>query len=127
MLISALSTSFFTGIEENPDVPKQVSTQAEVKLGGGVPFISDAQLQNALDQAGVDEATATAIISENEESRLAGLRAALAALAVLALAALLLTHGIPERQPSDTQARSRKPGAGAASSPVSPAKPLRSS
>ena len=45
-------------------------------------------------------------MSENEESRLAGLRPSLAALAVLALAALLLTHGIPERQPSDTQARS---------------------
>ena len=54
-------------------------------------------------------------MSENEESRLAGLRASLAVLAVLALAALLLTHGIPERQPSDTQARSREPSDGASS------------
>ena len=42
VLISALSTSFLTGIEENPDVPKAVSAQAQVQLGGGVPFISDA-------------------------------------------------------------------------------------
>jgi MFS family permease len=126
VLISALSTSFFTGIEENPDVPKEVSSQAQVKLGGGVPFISDAQLQDAMDQAGVDQQTAAAVLSENEESRLAGLRAALAALAVLALAALLLTHGIPERQPSDTSARSREPGDDAPSSPDSSARPVRS-
>jgi MFS family permease len=127
VLISALSTSFLTGIEENPDVPKHVAAQAQVQLGGGVPFISDAQLLDALDKAGVDESTANAVMSENEKSRLAGLRAALAALAVLALAALLLTHGIPERQPSDTQVRSREPSDEAASPPDSPAQPLRSS
>ena len=35
----------------------------------------------------------------NQESRIAGLRVALAVLALLALLALFLTHGIPTRQP----------------------------
>ena len=39
VLISALSTSFFSGIQQNPDVPAEVSSQAEVELAGGVPFI----------------------------------------------------------------------------------------
>jgi predicted MFS family arabinose efflux permease len=99
ILISALTTSFFSGLDENPDVPDSVSAQAEVELSGGVPFISDDQLGAALADAGVAGDTADAIVAENEEARLAGLRAALAALALVALGALFAARGIPTRQP----------------------------
>ena len=55
ILIAALTASFLQGIEQNPAVPASVKTQANVKLAGGVPFISDADLQAALDKAGVGE------------------------------------------------------------------------
>jgi MFS family permease len=99
ILISALTTSFFQGIDDNPDVPDSVSSQAEVQLSSGVPFIPDDQLEAALAEAGVTGETADAIVTENEEARLAGLRAALAALAVVALGALFAARGIPTRQP----------------------------
>ena len=54
ILIASLTASFFTGIAENPDVPPEVTSQATVELSSGVPFISDADLETALEQAGVD-------------------------------------------------------------------------
>jgi MFS family permease len=103
VLISGLTSSFFTGIQDNPDVPKELSSQAEVELAGGVPFVSDDQLDTALADAGVTGATADAVVEENEKARLAGLRASLATLAVVALLALFLSGGIPTRQPGATR------------------------
>ena len=99
ILMSALTTSFFQGIEGNPDVPDNLSSQAEVQLSSGVPFVSDAQLEQALADAGVTGDTADAVVTENEDARLAGLRVALAALALVALGALFAAGSIPNRQP----------------------------
>jgi MFS family permease len=104
VLISALTTSFFTGIKDNPAVPDELTSQAQVELTNGVPFISDADLEQALDDAGVEGATADAIIEENSDARLAGLRAALSLLAVLALIALYFANTIPTRQPAASSA-----------------------
>lgn len=99
VLISALTSSFLTGIKDNPAVPEDLSSQAQVELAGGVPFISDEQLGQALADAQVDEATAAAIVAENEEARLDGLRASLFVLALIALVSLFLSGNLPTRQP----------------------------
>ncbi len=99
VLISALSASFFTGIQDNPDIPEDLSSAAEVELASGIPFISDADLGQALEDAGVPADTADAIVEENEQSRLDGLRASLSVLAIFALLALLFSRGMPTRQP----------------------------
>jgi hypothetical protein len=62
-------------------------------------LVSDPDLRQALEDAGVTGATADAVVEENEQARLDGLRAAMAVLAVIALAALFLTYRIPTRQP----------------------------
>ncbi|MEV6267989.1 MFS transporter [Kribbella sp. NPDC051936] len=100
ILISALTTSFLTGIKNNPDVPASVSSQAEMKLAGGVPFVSNDQLSQALSDAKVDQTTADAVIDENEQARLDGLRASLAALALISLLSLFLSAHLPTRQPT---------------------------
>lgn len=100
VLISALSTSFFAGIEENPAIPKKLSSQAQIELAGGVPFIPDDELSRALADAGVEGVTAAAIVEENEQARLDGLRSALSVLALIALVALFFSSGVPTRQPS---------------------------
>ncbi|HEV8528107.1 MAG TPA: MFS transporter [Actinomycetes bacterium] len=99
VLISALTASFFTGIQDNPSISAELVSTAEVELGSGIPFVSDADLEHALADAGVPAATADAIIAENEESRIAGLRASLFVLAIFALLALVFSNGIPTRQP----------------------------
>jgi hypothetical protein len=95
ILMSALTASFFSGIASNPAVPKDLTSKAQTELTSGVPFISDADLEKALDDAGVKPATATAVVDENANARLDGLRAALGVLAVLALVALFLSGSIP--------------------------------
>ena len=53
LLIATLTTAFLTGIQQSSAIPSQVKSEAQVELAGGVPFISDADLEQALDEAGV--------------------------------------------------------------------------
>ena len=100
IIIAALTTSFLNGIQNNPNVPDHVKSQATTQLAGGAPFISDAQLKTALDDAHVPPKTADAIVQENATARIDGLRTALAVLAIFALIALFLSGAIPEAQPA---------------------------
>jgi Na+/melibiose symporter-like transporter len=109
VLISALTASFFTGIQGNPDVPADLSSTAQTELAAGVPFLSDADLEAALEDADVPPATAEAVVQANAESRIAGLRGALAVLALLTLVALLFTRGIPTVQPGAAPAAAAHP------------------
>jgi len=102
LLIAVLTASFLTGIQGNPGVPAEVSSQASVELAGGIPFVSDAQLEQGLAEAGVDQTTADAIVAENEKARLDGLKAALAVLALFAVIGLFPSRRIPDRQPAAT-------------------------
>ncbi|HEX3361928.1 MAG TPA: MFS transporter [Solirubrobacterales bacterium] len=99
IVIAALSSSFLTGVESNRAVPERIQAQAQTQLAGGVPFLSDAELETALEDARVPPRATAAIVEENETSRLVGLRTALAVLAIFALVALFLTGQIPARQP----------------------------
>jgi len=100
VLISTLTASFISGVESNPEVPKEVVSSAQVKLAGGIPFISDKDLRASLDQAGVPPETTDAIVDENASARLDGLRASLSLLAVVALIALFFSRRLPTRQPA---------------------------
>ena len=104
IIIAALTTSFLSGIQNNPDIPDSVKTQATTQLAGGAPFISDAQLKTALNDAHVSPKTADAIVQENATARIDGLRTALSVLAIFALIALFFSGGIPTRQPASTAA-----------------------
>ncbi|MFF4104664.1 MFS transporter [Streptomyces sp. NPDC001903] len=99
ILITMLTSSFLTTIEQNPAVPAEVTSQANVRLAGGAPFLSDAQLTTALDEAGVESEVAQAALDANATARIDGLRAALAILALAALTALFFTQRIPGTQP----------------------------
>ena len=95
VLIAALTSSFFSGIASNPAVPEDLSSKAQTELTSGVPFISDADLDAALKDAGVSASASAAIVDENAQARLDALRASLGVLAVLALIALFLSRGLP--------------------------------
>ncbi len=100
VLITTLTASFLSGIQNNPDVPDKLASDASVELAGGIPFVSDADLEASLEKAGVSEKTANAVVDENESSRIAALRSAIAVLAVLALLALFFGRRIPDEQPA---------------------------
>ena len=48
-----------------------------MKLGGGVPFISDADFNGAMDEAGVRNRTTEAVLADYQDARIDGLEAAL--------------------------------------------------
>jgi MFS family permease len=103
LLIAALTASFLHGIQQNPAVPPKVSAQASTELAGGIPFLSDADLQAALTKAGASKQVTQAVLDENQQARLDGLRTALAALALLTLIALFFSTRIPDEQPGSAQ------------------------
>ncbi len=101
LLISALTSSFFTNIAANPDVPGRIVSEAEVKLTSGVPFLSDSDLEAALDDAHVRPSVADAIVDANADARIDGLRAALAVLGLFSILAVIAARRLPKVQPND--------------------------
>ena len=104
VLIGILAASFLAGIQQNPAVPPEVTQQAQVQLEAGVPFLSDAQLSEQLQEAGVSPSVSQELVTQNHASQIQALRASLAILALLAVVALFCTGPIPERQPGDERA-----------------------
>jgi MFS family permease len=102
VLIATLTTSFMTGIQNNPAVPAGVKSKAKVELAGGVPFVSDADLKTALNEAGISNDAANAIVDENATARIEGLRSSLSVMAVIALIAVFFSLRIPTEQPAST-------------------------
>jgi MFS family permease len=101
VLIAAVSSSFITNIQHNPAIPDSVKSEATVKLAGGVPFVSDADLTQALDKANVSQQTSNEALGAYSDARISGLRTSLAILAFAALIALFAAQRIPRAQPGE--------------------------
>ena len=97
VLVAALTTSFLAGIEDDPAVPDELAATATVQLAAGIPFLSDAQLQEGLVDAGLPPEQVDAVVEENSAARIDGLRTSLAVLSLLAAVAVLLTRLLPTR------------------------------
>ena len=99
ILIAALTASFLTGIEQNPNIPQSVKDQANVNLAAGAVFMSDADLEKQMKEAGYTQEQIDVALDQNEVSQIDGLRAALSILAIIGVIALFFTGNIPKRQP----------------------------
>ncbi|MFL5921137.1 MAG: MFS transporter [Gaiellaceae bacterium] len=104
LLIAALSTAFLSNIQNSDAIPSRVKSEAQANLAGGVPFVSDADLEQALDDANVHSQAADAAVDAYGKARITGLRSALAILALMNVIALFLTHRIPKVQPGSEAA-----------------------
>ncbi len=107
VLIATLSSSALTGLADSPEVQDSVKAQISTQLVGSVPFISDAQLRVALDDAGVSQADADAIAEINATARLEALQVAFALAGMVAIGALFVTGRVPKvppGSPADTVA-----------------------
>src|ERR1700749_2746018 len=68
VLVSALTASFFASVQSNPAVPNNLVTNARTQLASGVPFVSDKDLDAALEEANVSAETAAAVSERNERN-----------------------------------------------------------
>jgi MFS family permease len=113
ILIATLTTAFFTNIESSNAIPERVKNQAQVELAGGVPFISDADLNAALDEAHLRTRATNDAIAAYQDARIDGLKAALAILALITILAIFMAGSIPTVPPGQ-----KDPGAAAAAEPA---------
>jgi len=105
ILIAATASSFTANIQQSPAIPGSVKSEAHVKLAGGVPFVSDADLNAALEKANADSKQSEAALAGYQDARVDGLRSSLAILAVLVLVALFYAQRIPSIQPGAAENR----------------------
>jgi Na+/melibiose symporter-like transporter len=95
LMIATLTSAFLANVVQSPAIPDSAKQQAQIELAGGIPFVSDDDLETALAETDLDTAASEAALDAYAEARLAGLRSALAILAVLAIVALFLAQSIP--------------------------------
>ena len=114
VMIATVATAFLANIQQNPAIPARVKEEAQVELASGVPFVSDADLKTALDEAGASGRTTDEALEAYADARIDGLRSALAILALLTLIALFFAQRVPTVQPgarkADAEAPSGEPG-----------------
>jgi Na+/melibiose symporter-like transporter len=99
IMIAAVASSFLANIQQSSAIPNRVKSQAQVELAGGVPFVSDADLEAALDEANVSRRASDAALDAYRDARIDGLISALAILAAAAIGALFFAQRIPVTQP----------------------------
>ena len=99
VLIAALSSSFLTGVEQNPAVPERSKARRASSSRAGVPFISDAELEAALEGRPRAPAGDRRDRGRERNRAPAGLRTALSVLSLLTLVGLAFSGGIPTEQP----------------------------
>ncbi len=99
VMIAAVTSAFIGNIQASDAIPARVKEDAQVKLAGGVPFVSDADLEAALKQEHVSGRASDAALEAYRDARISGLRTSLAILSVLALIALFYAQRIPTTQP----------------------------
>jgi len=100
VMLAAVTSAFIANIQHSSAIPNRVKSNASVELAGGVPFVSDADLENALDAAHVPPRQSDAAMSAYRDARIEGLQSALAILALLTVVALFLAQLVPRRQPA---------------------------
>jgi MFS family permease len=106
IVLSGLTSTFFTNISEDERISSAVSEQVGVAAGSGVDFVSADEIGDAALEAGLDEPTAEAIVDSYESAQLQALKTGLLVAAFLALLSLPFTKGLPHEIPAPAEADS---------------------
>jgi len=102
ILVASLTSSLLTSIQQTPGVSARVAQNAQVQLASGVPFVSDDDLQQAMDEADVPARHQDEALDAYHHARIDGLKTALSVLAFISLLAWFPAQGLPRRQPGAT-------------------------
>ena len=95
VLIGSLSTTFVAGVSSNPAIPASVASAASTTLEAGIPFVSDADLREHLATTTLSPQAQQAIVDENANARLVGLRVALSVVALVIVVAMFFARMLP--------------------------------
>jgi len=103
IVLMGLTSNFVTNVEKDPRISSEVAAQVGVAAGNNTNFVSSDQVHAAATAAGLDSASATAVVEDYEAAQLRSLKAGLLAAGLLALLSLAFTRELPHEQPARTK------------------------
>ena len=100
IVLIGLTSTFISNVEHDPRVSASVSAQVGVAAGSNTNFVASTQIDAAAKKAGLDAATAAALVDDYEAAQLRSLKAGLLTAALLALISLGFTRELPHQRPA---------------------------
>ncbi|MEV4000655.1 MFS transporter [Actinomadura sp. NPDC049753] len=100
IVLAGLTGAFVSKVEQDERISAQVAEQVGVAVGTGVDFVATGQIEAAARKAGLDDATAEAIVDDYGKAQILSLKAGLLATALLVLGALAFTRELPRTPPA---------------------------
>jgi len=76
IVLAGLTGTFVSTIQADERISDEVAAQVGVAVGTGIDFVSSADVEAAVQQAGLDEATTQAIVEDYETAQLQSLKTA---------------------------------------------------
>ncbi len=110
VLITGLIGAFTTNVADNPAIPAEVSQEVGIRLEGQVSFVSAEQVQTGAVDAGLDEPTVAALVSDYEDAQLKALKTALLFAGFIVLIAFAGTRNLPAERFGESTTGSREHG-----------------
>jgi len=100
IVLTGLTSTFISHVEHDPRISAEVSHQVGVAAGSNTNFVSSTQIESAAKEAGLDQSTTAALVSDYETAQLRSLKAGLLGAALLALISLGFTRELPHKRPT---------------------------
>jgi len=98
VVIIGLTSNFASNIVDDERISDQIAAQVSVAVDGSTDFVATAQVAEAVEQSGVDEATGDAIVEDYQAAQLQALRTGLLVAVAVALLSLMFTANLPSRR-----------------------------
>lgn len=95
IVLAGLTGAFVSKVGQDERISAQVAEQVGVAAGGGVDFVATGQIRAAARKAGLDGATAEALVDNYGKAQILSLKAGLLATALLVLGSLAFTRDLP--------------------------------
>ncbi len=100
IVLMGLTSTFISNVQHDPRISADVAAQVGVAAGSNTNFVASSEIETAAKEAGLDEATTTALVDDYEQAQLRSLKAGLLAAALMALISLGFTRELPHERPT---------------------------
>jgi EmrB/QacA subfamily drug resistance transporter len=97
ILLTTLTNSFVTKIQQNPDLPQRVKTSITDSAAKGIDVVSVDQVRQGAKDAGLTSDNADAVAKDYGDAQIDGLKVAMLGVAILAALGLWFTRRLPAK------------------------------
>lgn len=106
IVLTGLTSAFVSQIQDDERISEAVASQVTVAVEPGIDFLTVDQVRTAAQEAGLGEATTTALVDDYQTAQIQSLKGGLLVAAFLALISLAFTRDLPHESP---KAKERPP------------------